>query len=253
MRDPEASVLVLGGTAEAASLARALEERFGSRLRVVTSLAGLTLAPAKIPGAVRSGGFGGAEGLAAYLRDERIGLLVDATHPFATAIARHARLAAEAVEVPRIVLDRPAWVPEPGDRWIEAEDIGAAARAALRAGRSALVTTGARGLEAFAACVGMALVVRLMAAPREPVPIPRAQIVIALPPFTLDDERLLLHRHAIDVLVAKASGGAVPAKLVAAREAGIPVILVKRPEREPGTKAVSVTDAAQWVATRLGA
>jgi precorrin-6A/cobalt-precorrin-6A reductase len=253
MRDREASVLILGGTAEAAALARALAERFGSRLRVVTSLAGRTLAPARIPGAVRSGGFGGAEGLAAYLRDERIGLLVDATHPFAAAIARHARLAAAAADVPRIVLDRPAWTPTPGDHWIEAADISSAAHAAAHAGRSVLVTTGARGLEAFAACAGIALVVRLMAPPREPLPLAHAQLVIAHPPFTLDGERLLLHRHAIDVMVAKASGGALPAKLVAAREAGIPVVLVKRPEPEPGPKVPSVADAAQWIAARLDA
>ena len=245
------AVLILGGTAEAASLARALAEKFGDRLRVITSLAGRTSRPSPVPGKRRIGGFGGADGLAAYLRGDGISLLVDATHPFAVAISAHARIAAEAASVPRLQLARPPWTAAPDDCWIEVEDAGAAARAVARIGGSAFLTIGARELHAFADYEGVRLVVRLIEPPREKSPLADATFVIARPPFTLEDERQILRRYAIRVVVAKASGGDVPAKLVAAREARIPVVLMKRPPPEPGASAASVAEVVAWIAARL--
>ena len=247
MPDPDARVLILGGTAEAAALARALEERFGERLHVKTSLAGRTAKPAPISGTVRTGGFGGADGLAAYLREERITHLVDATHPFAVAISRHARLAAEASAVPRVALVRPPWQSAAGDRWIEVPDVAAAARETARLGRCAFVTIGRRELSAFAAHGGMRFLVRLIEPPHEKLPLDDAIVIVARPPFALDGERALLHGYGIEVVVAKASGGAVPAKLVAAREAGLPVVLVERPPPEPGPSVASVAEAVAWI------
>ncbi len=252
MPAPDArAILILGGTAEAAALARALVERFGDRLRVITSLAGRTQQPSPVPGAVRTGGFGGADGLAAYLRADGIALLVDATHPFAVTISRHARLAAEAASVPRLGLVRPSWRAAAGDRWIEVPDAAAAARAVARLARSAFLTIGARELGAFAGLDGVRFIVRLIEKPREKSPLGDAVFVIARPPFTLDDETRLLHRYGIGVVVAKASGGALPAKLMAAREAGIPVVLLERPPPEPGPSAGSVDQAVAWVADRI--
>jgi precorrin-6A/cobalt-precorrin-6A reductase len=245
------TLLILGGTAEAAALARVAEAGFGARLAVVTSLAGRTANPAPVVGATRRGGFGGWEGLAAYLAAERIDLLIDATHPFAAQMSRHARLAAEAATVPRLALQRPAWRSEPGDRWILLPDLAAVARALPALGRRALLTIGARGLDAFAACEGLSIVVRLIEPPRAALPLSGAELVIARPPFTLDEERSLLHRCAIGCVVAKASGGSRPAKLDAAREAGLPVAMVARPPAEPGECVADVAAAVAWIAARL--
>ncbi|HZT51045.1 MAG TPA: precorrin-6A/cobalt-precorrin-6A reductase, partial [Stellaceae bacterium] len=174
-------VLILGGTSEAASLARALAAAHGDALAITSSLAGRTSDPAPLPGALRIGGFGGVAGLAAYLRDARIDLLVDATHPFAAQISRHARLAAEATGTARLVLARREWEAEPGDHWIEARDLAAAAALLPRLGRSAFITTGARGLEAFASLAGVRLVVRLIAPPHTRLPL-EAALVVARPP-----------------------------------------------------------------------
>lgn len=244
------NLLIFGGTGEAALLAAAALARFGERLAVTTSLAGRTTAPAPIPGAVRRGGFGGAAGLADWLRAARIDFMVDATHPFAARIAHHARLAAEASGTPRLVLRRPPWRREAGDRWIAVRDMDEAARALPRHGRRALLTIGARDLAAFASLAGVALVVRLIEAPRAPLPLPAAALVVGRPPFVLDEERLLLHRYAIDVVVAKASGGPA-AKLVAAREAGLPVIMVERPPPEPGPAVETMAEAIEWIAAQL--
>jgi len=201
---------------------------------------------------VRTGGFGGADGLAAYLREDGIALLVDATHPFAVTISGHARRAAEAAAVPRLAVVRPPWRAAAGDCWIEAPDAAAAARQVARIGRRAFLTVGARELGAFAGLDGIRFVVRLIEPPRAELPLGDAVVIVARPPFTLDGERDLLHRHAIEVVVAKASGGALPAKFLAAREAGIPVVMVKRPPPEPGPSVASAAEAVAWIADRLG-
>ena len=246
------TLLILGGTAEAAALARAAVAQFDARLTVITSLAGRTSSPAPVAGALRSGGFGGAAGLAAYLREAAVDLVIDATHPFAAQISRHARIAAASAGVPRLALLRQDWQREAGDRWIDVPDLDDAARALPALGRRVLLTIGGRGLDAFAALEGIAFVVRLIETPRTALALRAAELVIARPPFTLDGERHLLHRCAVAVMVAKASGGARPAKLAAAGEAGVPVVMVARPPSEPGESVASVAAAVTWIAARLG-
>jgi precorrin-6A/cobalt-precorrin-6A reductase len=242
-------LLILGGTAEAAALARAAVERFGDRLAVTTALAGRTEQPGPLPGAVRIGGFGGVEGLAGYLAETGIDLLIDATHPFADRIARHARLAAERVGLPRLVLERPPWRRHPLDRWIEVEDVSGAAAALARVGRRCFLTLGASELEAFAELGQVHFLVRLIDPPKQPLPLGSYEVVLGRGPFTLAGERELLRRHRIDVLAAKASGGgATEAKLVAAREAGLPVVMLRRPKPEPGPRVASVEAALAWLA-----
>jgi precorrin-6A/cobalt-precorrin-6A reductase len=247
-------LLVLGGTAEAAALARAALERFGDRIELTTSLAGRTEEPARLPGRVRIGGFGGPEGLAAYLRDASIDLLIDATHPFAEQIARHARLASDEAGVDRLVLERPPWRRHPLDRWIEVEDFPSAASAVARVGRRCFLTMGASELAPFAGMTTVHFVVRLIDSPKQPLPLASCEVVLGRGPFTLAGERDLLRRHAIDVLAAKASGGAATeAKLVAAREAGLPVVMLRRPKPEPGPRVSTVEAALGWLEERLAA
>lgn len=249
-----ARLLILGGTTEAAALAGAALGQFGSTLAVTTSLAGRTERPGPLPGAVRIGGFGGPEGLAAYLRDQQIDLLVDATHPFATRISAHAREACAAAGVPRLTLVRPPWRAAPPDRWIEVADLAEAARVVGMVGRRAFLTVGASDLEAFAGVANVRFLVRLIDPPRRTVPLRYYHLVLGRGPFTLAEERHLLERHAIDVVVCKASGGAATEpKLVAAREACLPVVMVRRPPAEPGEAVATVTAALSWIERALEA
>ncbi|MFI1014795.1 cobalt-precorrin-6A reductase [Streptomyces sp. NPDC020965] len=220
-------LLILGGTTEARQLATALAAR--PDIRVTTSLAGRVAAPRLPPGEVRIGGFGGIEGLVCWLRDHAVAAVVDATHPFAVTISANAAEAATRTGVPLHALRRPGWSAGPGDRWYEADSLADAADRLPALGRRVFLTTGRLGLAAFAPLDGLHFVVRSVE-PCEP-PMPRQiETILDRGPFTVEGERALLRAHRIDVLVTKDSGGpATVAKLVAARAAGVPVVLVRRP------------------------
>ena len=252
-REPRPSrVLILGGTAEARALAHDMSAHYGAGLDVVTSLAGRTAAPAPLAGRVRRGGFGGAGGLKDYLDAEGVELVVDATHPFAVRISANARAACEAAQVPRLVLTRPQWTKRPGDRWHEVADGAAAARLLPQLGRRVFLATGAHGLAPFAALADIWFLVRLVEAPRDPLPFAAFEVVVGRGPFITDDEIALMRRHRIEVLVSKMSGGtATVAKLDAARELGLPVVMLKRPDMEAGPRATGVKEAMRWIAARL--
>jgi len=242
-------LLILGGTGEAAALARAVLARFGDAIEVTTALAGRTRRPGPIAGRVRIGGFGGAAGLAQYLAEHSIDRLIDATHPFAAEISRAARLACDLALVPRLLLVRAPWRRHPLDRWIEVDSVEAAAQIVGRVGRRALLTVGASEIAAFAPANGVRFVVRMIDPPRETPPLRFHEVVLGRGPFALAAERHLLERHAIDVLVCKASGGAATeAKLVAARELSLPVIMVRRPPVERGLSVDTVDAALDWLA-----
>ena len=244
-------LLILGGTGEASILARAAVARFGDRLNLTTSLAGRTQQPQMLPGRVRVGGFGGAAGLAAYLTEHGVDRLIDATHPFAARISAAARLACEEARVPRLLLLRPPWRRDPLDRWIEVDDMAAAAAVMGRIGRRAFLTVGGGEIACFAVATGVRFLVRLVDPPRRRLPLRCYEIVIGRGPFTLAEERYRLERHAVDVLVCKASGGAATeAKIIAARELGIPVIMVRRPAPEPGDAVETVEAALDWLASQ---
>jgi precorrin-6A/cobalt-precorrin-6A reductase len=246
--DRAAHLLILGGTGEAAALAAAVLARFGSGVTVTTSLAGRTTQPKMPAGAVRSGGFGGVAALAAYLAAERVMAVIDATHPFAAQISAQAVAACAASGVKRLRLDRPAWPRHPGDRWIEVDDVRAAAAALPALGRRAFLTIGGRGLEAFAALPGMHFLVRLVEAPPQPLPLASAELLLGRGPFTLAEERLIMERHWIDMLVTKASGGtATAAKLDAARERKLPVVMLRRPAPPPGPHVTGIAAALDWL------
>ena len=244
-------VLLLGGTREAVELARALARN--PDVETTYSLAGRTRRPASVPVPVRTGGFGGPDGLAAYLRDERIDLVVDATHPYAETISRHAALACERESVPRLVLHRPPWTPGPGDRWVEVSDTAAAARALPALGRRAFLTVGGRDLESFRQVEGVSFLVRSVESPAIALNAACFEVVLARGPFDLESECRLLESRAIDVVVSKNSGGAAAhAKLEAARALGLPVVMIERPAPPPGPRVETVAAAADWIAAHLG-
>lgn len=235
-------VLVLGGTTEARELAASLAARSG--VRVTTSLAGRVSRPGSLDGDVRVGGFGGAEGLAAWLREHRVDALVDATHPFAAGITANAARAAADTGVPAVVLRRPGWRARPGDLWHEAASLDDAAALLPRLGRRVFLTTGRLGLAAFARLTDLHFVVRSVEPPGPPLP-PHTDVLLARGPFTVEDETALLREHRIEVLVTKDSGGAATAaKLTAAREQAVPVVVVRRPPLPEGVTAVSDVSAA---------
>ena len=242
-------LLILGGTGEASTLARAVLARFGDALNLITSLAGRTERPGPLPGRIRIGGFGGAAGLAAYLVQHRVDRLIDATHPFAAQISAAARLACDEARVPRLLLLRPPWPRHPLDHWIEVDTMAAAAEMVGRVGRRAFLTVGAGEIASFAAVTGVRFLVRLVDPPRGRLPLRLYEVVVGRGPFTLVEERSRLDCHAIDVLVCKASGGAATeAKILAARELGLPVIMVRRPPPEPGDAVETVQAAVDWLA-----
>lgn len=242
---PRTSVLVLAGTTEAAELVRRLAER--DQVDVVTSFAGRTSAPADLPGEVRTGGFGGVEGLAAVLAARPYDLLIDATHPFAARMPHQAATAAAEAGVPRVRLLRPGWHATPGDRWHRVRDLPEAARELERLGsRRVLLTTGRLELAPFAGLTGVHLVTRSIEAP-DPMPLPDATVVLARGPFDLGDELALLGEHRIDALVTKDSGGTATApKLEAARLLGLDVVVVDRPLPPPGPVVGTVAEAVAW-------
>ncbi|MFE5584319.1 cobalt-precorrin-6A reductase [Kitasatospora sp. NPDC056531] len=238
-------ILILGGTTEGRALAAALVP---SALRVTSSLAGRVAQPRLPAGEVRIGGFGGPDGLAAWLRAEGVDAVVDATHPFAAGISGNATLAAAATGVPLLVLRRPGFTPVDGDRWHPVRSLAAAAELLPGLGRRVFLTSGRQGIGAFAHLDGIHLLARSVDPPEPPLP-PSLEVLLDRGPFTLDAERALLREHRIDVLVTKDSGGAATApKLTAARELGLPVVVVERPPVPEGVPvAQDVEGALHWL------
>ncbi|MFB6567657.1 cobalt-precorrin-6A reductase [Streptomyces noursei] len=251
VHEPVRQVLILGGTTEARRLAAALATEPG--VRVTTSLAGRVAAPRLPAGDVRIGGFGGPEGLARWLREHAVDALIDATHPFADTISFNAAQAAATAHVPLLALRRPGWDAQPGDVWHPVRSLTEAAAVLPTLGGRVFLTTGRMGLAHFAHLTDPWFLVRSVDAPEPPHP-PRMATVLDRGPFTLEGERDLLRRHRIDVLVTKDSGAAATApKLAAAREAGVPVVVVQRPPVPEGVPVAAEPGAAvDWVRTLLG-
>ena len=242
-------ILILGGTGEA----RVLAYRFAGRddLMVTTSLAGRTKTPRVPAGTLRSGSFGGPEGLADYLTDEAIDLLIDATHPFAARISANAARACLVSDVPRLMLVRDSWVAGPGDRWIEAADTEEAARRLAAFPGPVFLAIGRQELAAFAGLGERHVVVRTVDRPDGPLPISNAKVLRGRGPFRLASEKALLAKHGIAVLVVKNAGGeSGHAKLVAAADAGLPVIMIRRPVLPEGERVKTVDAALAWVEER---
>ncbi len=232
-------MLILGGTAEARLLAARLEEDM--RFSPLTSLAGVTRKPSKIAGEVRIGGFGGVEGLREFASREHMTLLVDATHPFAVQISAHAAQAGAQAGIPVLRLERPPWDRRAGDDWREVADIDEAVRI-IPQGAHVLVTVGRQEVAPFLERDDIYVVARMIEPPVVQV-LDHAELLLARPPFTLKQEKALMEEKRITVLVAKNSGGdATFAKIEAARELGLPVIMIARPEKSSLTTASGVDE-----------
>ncbi len=236
-------VLLLGGTAEARALAKALHPH----VELVSSLAGRVPDPALPVGPVRIGGFGGVEGLRRYLEDERIDAVVDATHPFAATMTAHAAQVCGEMRLPLLVLARPAW--DPGAATVVASDAEAADVVTRQRYSRVFLTTGRSGVQAFADSEAWFLI-RAVTEPDGSALPRRHTLVLSRGPYRYDDELALLREHDIDALVTKNSGGDMTrAKLDAAATLDIPVIMVARPPLPSGVRTVgSVQEAADWVA-----
>ncbi len=247
------TLLILGGSAEAATLAQAAVERFGKTMRVLTSFAGRTAAPKKTAGEMRVGGFGGVEGLTDYLQAENVRLVIDALHPFATTMARHAVEACEAASVPRLALRRAPWIAQASDQWLEVADASQAAQLlSLRGVKRVFLASGLKDMAAFAGLPNIWFLVRLADPPPQPLPLECHGTIYARGPFDAGQDELLLQRHGIEAVVSKNSGGkASVAKIVAARALNIPVVMIAPPAPPPGEVASAVPAAVAWIARQL--
>ncbi|MCT2062756.1 cobalt-precorrin-6A reductase [Dietzia cinnamea] len=243
-------ILVLGGTGEARRLADLLVT---AGLDVVTALAGKVTRPRLPRGEVRIGGFGGAEGLAHWLRENAVSAVIDATDPFADEISTDAVHAATETGTPLLRLHRPPWAERPGDEWIRVPDTRAAAQVVAERFRRPMLTVGKQGASEFAGDTRGSYLIRCSEPPPGPLP-HRYLLVLDRGPFGEDSERTLMSRHRIDVLVTRDSGGdSSAAKLAAARDLRIPVVMVDRPEAPPAPETVhSVDEAARWLVGRFG-
>jgi precorrin-6A/cobalt-precorrin-6A reductase len=239
-------ILILGGTIEARLLAEALARRPG--LAVTLSLAGRTAKPVPQPVPVRVGGFGGAKGLADYLRGKKIDALIDATHPYAATISANAAEAARKTGVPLLALTRAAWTKVDGDSWVEVATIDEAVRALGQAPRRVFLALGRKELQPFTAAPQHVYLIRSVDPIDPPLAVPHAICVAARGPFNEAEDRALLKRHRIDVVVAKNSGGtATYGKIAAARTLQLPVIMLARPALPEVPSLATVEEALAWL------
>lgn len=239
------NVLLLGGTTEASALSRLLAEK---GVQATLSYAGRTEAPKAQPIKTRVGGFGGVRGLVEYLRDHNVTHLVDATHPFAAQMSAHAVEAARIAGIPHIALTRPAWVPVAGDRWLCARDIDAAVDMLAGPARRIMLALGRMHVEAFAAQPQHHYLLRFVDAPAEPPTLPHHSLVVDRGPFTIEGDCRLMQDHAIDLIVCKNAGGAgAAAKLTAARQLGLPVLMIERPTMPDRVEVYLPEDVMAWL------
>jgi precorrin-6A/cobalt-precorrin-6A reductase len=218
-------ILILGGTAEARILA---ERLVAEGHQVTTSLAGRTVDPILPAGAVRIGGFGGAEGLAVYLQTEGFDRMIDATHPFARRISENAIKAAAISDVPLEQRLRPRWQKQPGDRWRSVATLEAAAEA-LPSGATVFLALGRQYLGAFVGRDDCRFVIRMVDAPETPLAFADYTLVLGKPASDPDREADLLTAHGVTHLVCRNSGGpAGYAKILAARRLAMPVVMLER-------------------------
>lgn len=241
-------LLILGGTGDAARLINQAAQVPG--VDVIASLAGRTPQPNLPTVPFRLGGFGGVEGLTAYLQAENIDLLIDATHPFAAQISWNAAAAAERVGIPRLRLDRPQWEREAADRWLEVPNYEAAASCLPTLAKRVFLTIGRQSLGAFTGVTGVWFLMRMITPPEGPLP--EGELLLRQGPFTVADEIALLRDYQIGAIVSKNSGGdATYAKILAARDLDLPVVMIPRSAMPPGTVVASVEAAIEWLCRQL--
>ena len=244
-------LLVLGGASVASALARRLADMPG--VAPILSLAGATANPAPSPIPRRIGGFSGADGLAAYLRSERIDALIDATHPFAERMSANAVAAAQATATPLVVFARAPWTRQEGDDWTEVDSAEEAVDALGPAQRTVFLTLGRLQLAPFLRAPQHLYIVRAIDKPAEADALPRCKLILARGPFALDDELRLMRAERIEALVTKNSGGqATYPKIEAARALGIFVVIVRRRKAPEADTLFRLDDVIAWIEAHRG-
>jgi precorrin-6A/cobalt-precorrin-6A reductase len=245
--------LILGGTGDANDLAAQIAR---AKIDAIYSYAGRTQLPLGHDVPTRIGGFGGARGLADFIREAEITHVIDATHPFAAEMSRHAVEACAATQTPLLALERAPWVQAAGDRWLEVRDLDEAVAALPEAPARIFLAIGRQHIAPFAAKPQHAYTLRFVDAPAETLPVPHAEVIVSRGPFTRDGDRELMRARRIEWLVARNSGGVgARAKIDAARELELPVIMIARPELPDRPRAKSVDEVVAWLGheARLGA
>ncbi|WP_213741452.1 cobalt-precorrin-6A reductase [Bradyrhizobium sp. dw_411] len=242
-------ILILGGSTESSELSRLIvgDKRFDTTL----SLAGRTLKPRPQPVRTRTGGFGGADGLAAWLAQESIEAVVDATHPYADRISANAVNACTRLALPLATILRPAWQAVTGDNWLTVASAQAAADALGSKPRRVFLSLGRLELDAFATAPQHHYVARSIEPPDVALP-PDIDLIFDRGPFDEQAETALLTREKIDVIVSKNSGGAATyPKITATRKLGIPVVMIARPVKVHGHAVELPADAVRWLEQQL--
>lgn len=243
-------LLILGGTGEAVQLAAKAAQI--DEIEVITSLAGRTQKPIFPLGTVRVGGFGGEVGLIEYFQEQKIDFLIDATHPFAAQISFNAAAATAQSRLPHLILVRPAWQQIVGDNWIEVASNEAAAKMLPKTALRVFLTIGRQELAAFAHLKSLWFLMRMIDPPTAEALVPKGRLLLEKGPFSLEHERQLLKEYQIDVIVSKNSGGdATVAKIIAARELKIPVVMVQRPAIPDIEQVTDVAGAIDWLQKQL--
>lgn len=239
-------VLILGGTGDAAILATRIAQIPG--FEVTTSLAGRTQNPTFLSSPTRMGGFGGVAGLVNYLRDGKINILIDATHPFAAQISWHAAIAATEVDIPHLMLLRPTWEQTRDDRWLEVANMEEAAAALSGLAQRVFLAIGKQDLATFAHLRDIWFLMRAIDPPPPHTSLPQGKLLLSRGPFVLADERSLLMQYEIAAIVTKNSGGdATYAKIIAARELEIPVVMIQRPPFPSCEQVSTIEKALSWL------
>lgn len=222
-------ILLLGGTVDARKLAEHLACVPG--LTVISSLAGRVNEPRLPEGMVRVGGFGGVAGLASYLVDEGVAIVVDATHPYAKNMSRNAELACNQAAIPLVVFERPPWEPNEQDRWCRVDGVQAAAAVVDGKDNRVFLSIGRQELAAFSDCKHAWFLIRSIDEPVAKLPA-RSELILRRGPFSMDDELELFRKEAINLVVSKNSGGpSTFAKIEAARALQVPVVMIDRPKK----------------------
>lgn len=239
------NLLILGGTSDATALVGAVA---AAGLTATLSLAGRVAHPVPSPIPQRTGGFGGPEGLASWLRDHQVTHLIDATHPFAAQMSRNAIAASELTGIPMVALTRPAWRAEARDHWIHVPDMQAAAAALAGPAQRIFLAIGRQQIDSFTAQPQHHYVLRLVDPPDGPLPLPDAEAIVARGPFREEDDLALLRDHRIDCVVSKNSGGSgAYAKIAAARQLHLPVVMIDRPELPKRLELSTPNQVLDWV------
>lgn len=238
-------VLLLAGTSEAADIAERLARN--DRVKAVASLAGATRAPKDLGLPMRVGGFGGAEEFAEYLERESVDIVIDATHPFASRMTQRTVRMCREHGVKYLLVQRPEWVAEVGDKWFPAQDIKAV-KALIPAGSTVFLATGRQTLAAFAGMRECRILCRVIDPPQSEFPFENGRFVVGRPPFSVEEEVDFFVSERIDWIVVKNSGGErSKSKLLAARQLGLPVAMIKRPVVPDCAVVASAAEACEWL------